>query len=163
MLRRSWFAVLPALTAALAIGCGGAGDAVPKLSLNPVKGKVVLDDGKPLTAGRVVLVSPTTGISPNGKIGPDGSFVLSSGEQGEGAPAGDYKVKIEPEFALGASSAKPKAGGKLPFAGIYVDEDTSGLKVTVKDGDNSLEPFKLAKRNTARAGISSSSRGGTRD
>jgi len=165
MFRRSWFVTLPAGLIALTIGCGGPSDAVPKLSLNPVKGKVLLEDGKPVTSGQVVFVSTTTGISPNGKIGPDGSFTLSSGGQGDGAPAGEYKVKIEPATALGTSDAKPRPGAKLPYSGIYADEDTSGLKVTVKDGDNSLEPFKLSTKQTAVVGSSNpnTGRSGMRD
>ena len=131
----------------MASGCGGGSEAPASLSLNPVKGKVLLEDGKPLTSGNVVFVSSTTGISPNGRIGADGSFTLSSGVQGEGAPAGEYKVRIEPDLGPGTSALKPKAGAKPPFPSSFADEDSSGLKVTVKSGDNTIEPFKLSAKN----------------
>ncbi len=150
MFQRSIYMNLSAVVVTgLALGCGGASEAPASLSLNPVKGKVVLDDGKPLTTGRVVFVSSTMGISPNGKIGTDGSYTLSSGEQGDGAPAGEYKVRIEHDLGPGTSAAKPKAGAKLPFPLAYSDEDSSGLKVTVKSGENTIEPFKLAAKNAS--------------
>lgn len=150
MSRRSLYRNLTAaVVMGLAFGCGGGSEAPPSLSLNPVKGKVVLDDGKPLTTGRVVFVSATTGISPNGKIGTDGTYTLSSGDQGDGAPAGEYKVRIEPDLGPGTSAAKPKPGAKLPFPNAYADEDSSGLKVTVKSGENTIEPFKLSAKNVS--------------
>jgi len=164
MFRRNWFASLPAVfVTGLAIGCGGGGDAPATLSLNPVKGKVLLEDGKPLTGGQVVLVSSTTGMSPTGKIGSDGSFTVNSGAQGEGAPAGEYKVRIEPEAGVGSPGGKPKPGGKLPFSSIYVDEDSSGLKVTVKAGENTLEPFKLSTKHASVAGGTHGGRPAMRD
>lgn len=162
MFRTFWLTSVPAVVlAGLATGCGGAGEAPGSLSLNPVKGKVLLADGKPLAAGRVVLVSPTTGLAPNGKIGPDGSFTLTSGDQGEGAPAGEYKVRIEPDAAMGAGGSQPRSGSKLPFPAAYADEDASGLKVTIKPGENTLEAFKLVARRSEVAG--GSPRGGLRD
>ena len=81
----------------------------------------------------------------------------------EGAPSGEYKVKIEPDFSPGASVARSRPGARRPFPAVYMDEDTSGLKVTVKDGDNHLEPFKLSTKHTPLARHTPSPRGGLRD
>ena len=34
-------------------------------------------------------------VTPSGVIGPDGTFSLVTGGSGEGAPPGEYKVRIE--------------------------------------------------------------------
>jgi hypothetical protein len=131
-------------------GCGGSSSEAPTgLSLYPVKGKVLLEDGKPLTAGRVVFVATNGNIAPNGPIGSGGEFTLSSGSAGEGAPAGDYKVRIEPEIT-GGGQGKAKKGAKLPFGLHYTDEDSSGLKATVKPEPNDLS-FKLSAKDSGPA------------
>lgn len=144
---RRFFLALAGLTPALAVllqsGCGGPADAPVLKTLYPVKGTVLLDSGKPVTTGRVVLVSSDGMLSSTGDIGSDGSFAVKS-SGGDGVPAGDYKVRIE--------SDSGKAGGKgagrahLPFATKYTDEDSSGLKVTVKAEPNTLDPFKLSTK-----------------
>jgi hypothetical protein len=131
-------------------GCGGSSEAPTGLTLYPVKGKVLLEDGKPLTAGRVVFVATNGNIAPNGPIGAGGEFTLSSGSAGEGAPAGEYKVRIEPEIT-GGGQAKAKKGAKLPFGMHYTDEDSSGLKATVKPEPNDLPPFKLSAKESVPA------------
>jgi hypothetical protein len=63
--------------------------------------------------------------------------VLTTRNAGDGAAPGKYKVRIEP-----AESKKP--GRKRPsFPVKYVDEDSSGLAVTVRAEPNQLEPFTL--------------------
>ena len=112
-------------------------------TLYPVKGSVLLDNGKPVTTGRVVLVSGDGLMSSTGDISSDGSFsVKSSG--GDGVPAGDYKVRIESDS--GKTGGKGASRAHLPFAIKYTDEDSSGLKVTVKAEPNTLEPFKLSTK-----------------
>jgi hypothetical protein len=127
------------VTACVAIaGCRG-GDALPSLQVYPVKGKVLLADGTPLTSGWVYFV-PKSGltITPSAQLAPDGTFSIVTGGSGEGAPAGDYKVRIEaPQFGGGPKSKKS------PFPFKYTDEDSSGLDVTVQAQPNDLEPFRL--------------------
>jgi hypothetical protein len=128
-------------------GLGGcsASDAVGNLTLYPVKGKVLLADGKPLTTGRVAFVSLEKGLRFSGPIGPDGSFSIGSDEK-EGAPEGKYIVRIDPEAASGLAKGKPKKrSAALPFPHKYADETTSGLTATVKAGQNDPEPCKLDK------------------
>jgi hypothetical protein len=69
------------LTAALALvvggGCGGPGTGV--LKTYPAKGKVVLTDGQPLTAGMVEFRSTAdASLTTTGEIRPDGTFSLNT-------------------------------------------------------------------------------------
>ncbi len=107
----------------------------------PVKGKVLLADGKPLRSGRVVFVSSATALSYMGRIGDDGGFELKQGDR-VGAPAGDYKVRVEVD-----ETSLPKSRGKssnLPFPPRYRDEDTSKLTATVKAEPENPFEFKLS-------------------
>jgi len=107
----------------------------------PVKGKVLLADGKPLRSGRVVFVSSATALSYAGRIGADGVFELKQGDR-VGAPAGDYKVRIEID-----ETSLPKGHGKspiLPFPARYRDEDASKLTATVKTDPENVFEFKLS-------------------
>ena len=56
----------------------------------------MLADGKPLTGGWIYFVPKgDLPVTPSGVIGPDGTFSLVTGGSGEGAPPGDYKVRVE--------------------------------------------------------------------
>jgi hypothetical protein len=104
-----------------------------------VKGRVVLANGKPLTRGRVVFM-PIEGLSPpaSGDLEVDGSFTLTTREPGDGAAAGQYKLRVEPASGRGGRN------GKRPvFPLKYIDEDSSGVVITVKAGPNTLEPITL--------------------
>ena len=105
-----------------------------------VTGKVVLADGKPLTAGRVTFVAKD-GLKPpaSGEIAADGRFALTTRAPNDGAIPGDYKVRVEPAAAVAGNAAL--RGLRFPIK--YVDEDSSGLTVTVKATENALEPIKL--------------------
>ena len=142
---------LPRLAAWALIALAGCvdPDAGPSVRTYPVKGKVVLPDGKPLADGTVVFVpSGAEGVQAAGKIGPDGGFALTTRKEGDGAAAGTYKVRIDGATAL----ATPK-GAKVKGAGlgIFADEDSSGLTATLKAGSNDLEPFVLKAPATATA------------
>ena len=119
-------------------GCRNA-DSLPSLTVYEVKGKVLLADGKPLSSGWVYFVPKgDLTITPSGTIGPDGSFSLITGGSGDGAPPGEYKVRIE---STGVHLAQKSKKRLFPFK--YTDEDSSGLVVTVRPEANQLEPFQL--------------------
>ncbi len=121
-------------------GCRGS-DSLPSLAVYEVKGKVVLADGKPLTGGFISFV-PKAGlpVTPGGAIGPDGTFSLVRGGSGEGAPPGDYKVRVEaPQF----EQPGPKSRKRPLYPPRYTDEDSSGLVITVRAETNRLEPIVL--------------------
>jgi hypothetical protein len=121
-------------------------------TLYPAKGKVLLPDGKPLTAGQVVFVATTSTITSTASIETDGGFTFK-GASGEGLPEGKYKVRIEPGGSgVTVKGSRSAPQGKLPFDGKFTDEDASGLTadVTADESKNNFE-FKLVPGNTAKA------------
>ncbi len=118
-------------------GCGGRGTAI-------VEGKVTLD-GQPLSAGRVVFLSPDGKTSVIAKLAPDGSYHATE------VPCEVVKVTVTPldkfERIKTQRGAKGKGSGiseaqadaleastKIPEK--YSDPDASGLTLTVKSGTN---------------------------
>ena len=130
-------ALLLAASAGLS-GCGQS-DSLPKLQVYEVKGKVLLPDGKPLSSGLISFVPKgDLPITPSAEIASDGTFSLVTGGSGEGAPSGEYKVRIEaPAIRPDPKTKKP------PFPSKYTDEDSSGIVVTVLPQENHLDPIKL--------------------
>ena len=140
--RSSWLC-LAVMT--VAVGCGGDSGELTKVTVYPVKGSVLQADGTPLNGGRVYFVPKNGALTSEGTIGTDGTFTLITGNSGEGAPAGEFKVRIEPSDPTLLATGKKglDAGKRLPFATKYLDEDSSGLVATIKAEPNSLEPFRL--------------------
>jgi hypothetical protein len=133
----AWVAVSVAATLN---GCRGS-DSLPSLPVYQVTGKVVLADGKPLSGGFISFV-PKDGlaVTPSSTIGPDGTFSLVTGGSGDGAPAGEYKVRVEaPQLQHAAARSKRRP----VFPDKYRDEDSSGLVITVRADANQLEPIRL--------------------
>ena len=66
----------------------------------PVNGKVVFENGEPLTTGGVVLcesldtLSDDMAIMARGKIREDGTFELSTFADGDGAVVGKHRVLV---------------------------------------------------------------------
>jgi hypothetical protein len=109
-----------------------------------VKGQVVLRDGRPLGKGRVAFVQTQAPyLVSSGVLERDGSFTLTTGDSGAGAPAGEFKVRVEPDGPPPIVQAGRGDSRTLPFPPKYLDEDSSGLKVTVKPEANKLAPFVL--------------------
>jgi hypothetical protein len=138
-LRRGAAGLMAAALVALA-GCGRS-DSLPSYQVYEVKGKVVLADGKPLGGGWITFVPKgELPVTPSAAIGSDGTFSLNTGGSGDGAPPGDYKVRVEaPQF----QQAVPKSRRKPVFPEKYNDEDSSGLVITVRAQNNQLEPIVL--------------------
>ncbi len=136
--RCAFFFSLVALTA----GCGGGGP-----TLHPVSGLVLVDDQP---AGGATLVfhpvnSTAESLRPGAVVGADGRFSLNTHPHGPGAPEGEYVVLVtwfNSSSGKGDSSDGPKS--RLPNR--YANAAQSGLKATVKPGENVLEPFKLSQK-----------------
>jgi hypothetical protein len=135
----TWHSIVAVLL--VAAGCGGTSKtfAGPRY---PVKGKVMLEDGKPLNSGRIFFLAIEPPTSAAADIGNDGSFEFK-GPSGDGLPAASYKVRISPAAPVGTKTAV-----KLPFASKYQDEDDSGLTATVTADEKQFE-FKLETKNAA--------------
>lgn len=127
------------VVAALAAGCGGR-------ATYPVEGSVVwADDGAPakeLAGGMVQFEldadAPKDAVSPRGAIRDDGTFRLTTFADGDGAPAGRYRVLVVPlvwtEGMLGEKKAPPPALD--PRFRAFA---TSGLTATVEPKANAVE------------------------
>src|SRR5262245_46770035 len=117
------------------IGCNGSSPSTPTYE---VKGKVLLANGKALSTGRVTFIA-ADGLLPqaSGEIQPGGEFTLTTRNPGDGAAPGKYKVRIEPAESKNPRRLRPN------FPVKYVDEDSSGLAVTVRAEPNQLDPFTL--------------------
>jgi hypothetical protein len=134
--------VLLVVALALVAGFSGCGSGAYSGPVYPVKGKVLLATGKPLTSGAVQFIPESGGMLASGKIGPDGTFSLVSLDKREGAAPGPYKVRIEPSLEMTAPRGKTRT--PLPFATRYTDDDgETGLTATVKSEPIELEPFRL--------------------
>ena len=123
-------------------GCSFDDNAAARVTTFPVSGSVVMDDGKPLTGGTISFVpKEKTTVGATGKIAADGTFKLTTYSADDGAAEGTYKVRVEPVYE---ELAKGKKGApKMPFSSRFTDEDTSGLTVEVKPGENKLPPLRL--------------------
>ncbi len=135
---RVWSRLLLAAACAGLAGCHQQ-DSLPNLQVYEVKGKVVLADGSPLSEGWIYLVPKgDLTVTPSAQLSSDGTFAVTTGGSGAGAPAGDYKVRVESPRL----QSNPKSRKAL-FPTKYTDEDSSGLVVTVKPQTNQLDPITL--------------------
>ena len=136
--RRLWSVLICYQPLALMLaGCQGSGASATTYE---VKGRILLANGKPLTWGRVTFIASDDLRPPaSGNVGPDGGFTLTTRDPGDGAAPGPYKVRIEPA----EGNAKARRPGRPVFPLKYVDEDSSGLTVTVRAEPNQLVPITL--------------------
>jgi hypothetical protein len=126
-----------AIALLLVTSCSGG----PKL--HPVKGTVFYLD-RPAEGATVVFQpvnSNAKSAAPSGVVGADGTFTLRTHPHGDGAPAGEYVVLITLYPADAREQEAPQ--NKLPDR--YASQDSSPLRVTVKEGNNELEAFRLTK------------------
>jgi hypothetical protein len=81
--------ILAPLLAICATGCGDN-----RAEVFPVQGKVIFPDGKPVRQGTVELLSMDHRINAAGTIRDDGTFVLGTYTDSDGACAGKHKVIV---------------------------------------------------------------------
>jgi hypothetical protein len=135
-------------TVVLAVTIGGCeSNPIASAKLYPVKGNVMLPDGKPLTSGRVVFVASKSTITSTATIESDGSFVFK-GPSGDGLPEGEYKIRIEPGSGTEGKGGGGKSKENLPFDKQFLDEDGSKLTASVTN-DETKNNFEL-KLNPAK-------------
>jgi hypothetical protein len=128
------------LAFALMVGCGADPN---RPETFPVRGQLFVN-GRPAEGARVVL-HPKNGESfdqrgsrPQGTVGADGSFELTTYGEADGAPEGTYEVSI---FWL----ANPDAVNPGPdrLGGRFSVPGESGITVEVGPGENELDPIRL--------------------
>jgi hypothetical protein len=134
----------------------GCGDSNPETY--EVKGTLKINGMDKIPAGTKVQFYPDEGDhTPVGSVNEDGSFTLSSYDDGDGAPAGTYKVAIlydATSLAAPGSMKVPTPGSDpslppappetstlrtLPIDEKYKSKQTTDLKAEVKaDGANEI-------------------------
>ena len=124
----------------------GCGDGRP--TRVPVSGQVTID-GKPLTEGTIQFYPVAGGRQSGTSIGEDGRFVLTTFEQGDGIPVGDYSVAIMANKIISNTQVKwlvPKryADKKTANISATIDSETDqmNIKLTWEDsGSSHKEPY----------------------
>lgn len=135
-----------ATSALLLAGCGGGSPVDPPvLPVAPVSGS--LKFGGEVPVGAKVSLVPVSrseeGIASSGVVSQDGTFKVSTYGQDDGAPVGDYVVLVQWFKPLGGEDGN--AGGPNVIPRDYSDPTKSPIKVTVKDGENQLDPIVIPK------------------
>ncbi|MCS7303548.1 MAG: carboxypeptidase-like regulatory domain-containing protein [Thermoguttaceae bacterium] len=112
-------------------GCGSG------QKLGRVHGKVTFQ-GQPVSEGIVCFSNREKGIFLTAKLNPDGTYELVTA-QGRGLPLGSYQVAINPPLVdapLGPALGPPKLPSYPNIPEKYRKPETSGLTLTVQEGDN---------------------------
>lgn len=130
----------------------GCGPSRPETA--PVTGKVTFQ-GKPVPEGTIVFY-PEKGRSATGRIQPDGTYVLTAFEDGDGALTGKHVVTIEAmrfperprpksleeEIAMAKNPPRSNPAANRPQWLIpkkYSKRAASGLTATVSSGENTID------------------------
>lgn len=158
---RSYAKVIMMLCLAWTLPSCGQGD---KPTLYPVQGKVMFK-GQPAEGATVLFQredAPATKdlpYVPTGTADKEGHFALETEDVGYGAPAGRYKVliqwrvKAEENSELQANAKKGRRSRVVPdkpdgapdrLLGRFMKADKALIKVEVKPGENTLEPFDVS-------------------
>lgn len=143
---------LLALVAAVAAtgGCGSG-----PVRTYPAAGTVTAG-GKPAAGAVVTLIPadpqklPLTSY-PRGEVGSDGRYSLTTFAAGDGAPAGEYKVTLRWPVTLAGKEktlavAQGEGGAADRLKGKHADPKASPWAVTIKPGDNTLDPIAIPNR-----------------
>ena len=138
------FSMVPSLAVAVCLGaawgCGSAGDEGFPVTF-PVQGKVTLK-GQPLPKGSISFI-PSEGRPSTAIIQPDGSYVLSTFKEKDGAVPGRYRVTVTATDA--DPMQMPRPGGPAPKSLVpkkYNRPETSRLEAVVDKKSNEF-PFDL--------------------
>lgn len=115
----------------------GCGSSASELATAPVVGTVTVN-GKPLGKGTVVFV-PERGRGANGIIRPDGTFILTTYTEGDGAIVGINKVGVS-----AWQSDNIEGPHKTLIPTRYTMPDSSGLTCEVKAGQTNKVSLNLS-------------------
>jgi hypothetical protein len=123
------------------LGCSGSD------GLNVVRGRVLSKNGEP--AKGVVLTfhlkgaDPVKAVRPIGLTTEDGTFTLMTGNK-DGAAVGEYAVTlIWPEEPKTKGIPRGPTDSRDRLEGAYANPAAPRFKAEIKQGENTLEPFKL--------------------
>jgi hypothetical protein len=132
------------VASALAVASASCSSKESRKPTFPAVGKVTLPDGKPAEHASVVLHpagDAGAGVpKPHGKVGPDGTYKLTTYDADDGAPAGEYKVTVE--LWLAGKNDEPPSNRLNPK---YAKPETSGFTATVGTSPSEIKPLELKR------------------
>jgi hypothetical protein len=111
-----------------------------------VRGKVLLN-GEPAVGALVVFhpkVEQELKERPSGRVADDGSYLLSTFREGDGAPPGTYTVTLS--TSLSRTEMKKGFSKENQFPKKYGDPKTSPLTATVQAAPTEIPLFEIAKK-----------------
>ncbi|MGE3805506.1 MAG: carboxypeptidase-like regulatory domain-containing protein [Gemmataceae bacterium] len=114
------------------------GCAQPQEQLGKLTGKVTFQ-GQPVKEGVVIFSNAAKGVHMTANLNEQGTYTVEMAK-GFGLPLGTYAVSVSPPIVdLPTGSAPPpvKEHPEIPLP--YRDPKTSGLSVTIVDGDNTFD------------------------
>ena len=151
--QRCWSSILVLLGLLV---CGGCGEEVPegRLSVHPAGGKVSVKSQP--AAGVFLVLHPAPGspaaradVLPSATTEADGSFQLSTYDQNDGAPVGEYVVTLQWRQSDSQSDDQRRAMalmGQKPadrFRGKYNNPSTSPWRISITEGENVLDAIEI--------------------
>ena len=127
------------------VGCGTTDRLPGEKPVYPTRG-VVTYRGKSLPDATVRLHPvETQGVEviPRGSVESDSGFALTTYRRNDGAPAGQYNVSVSWLGPLNGVSEDAEDRLKERLPNKYTNPRTSGIKVTIAEGENELPPIDL--------------------
>ncbi len=138
--RRRSATILLAIACGLLAGCGSDEEVRPPLQ--PVQGVLTINN-RP-AEGAMLVLHPANGegfdsrmTRPRAVVGADGRFHVTTYQDGDGAPVGDYRVAILWFANPDSNSPWDKLQGR------YSDPANTGIQISIKEGQTELEPISL--------------------
>lgn len=144
VVRRAVGGVLVLVCCAVMPGCGPSGPA--RLPVHPVSGSLTFQ-GKPLANALLVLhpktKDPERPFSARAQTDANGAFKVTTYDQDDGAPAGEYAVTVQYYQLVGqGGSFEP---GPNVLAPKLSTPETTDITVRVAEGPNTLAPIEVAR------------------
>ena len=142
ILRFGFAGICCSLVAVATLGCG-SGSSFPAGTTGTLKGTVTLD-GAPAPAGTTVTFIHTSAVPANAIVGPDGTYTAKMAGEPK-VLTGDYRVTVADPPQKMPTNEEMAAGGQMPTAAKavvpakYNVPETSGLTVTVNEGENTFD------------------------
>jgi hypothetical protein len=130
----------------LVLGCGPG-----RKPVHPVQGKVLVQ-GQPAARALVTFhpvdaAADTEVLRPVGQADEQGNFTLTTYRQGDGAPAGEYRVTVQWLLATPVNQQTRDEYVTVNYLPArYGQPASSGLAATVSPGNNQLPAFELSPR-----------------
>jgi hypothetical protein len=137
----SFTVVGAALLAVASLGCGKA--TPERIATHPAKGTITFK-GQPMPGAFVTLhpKSPVENVpAPRANVDKDGTFAVTTYNNGDGAPEGDYVLTVQWYKLI--KNGKDVSAGPNVIPPKYTKPQTSDVVIHIAAGENELKPIKL--------------------